>query len=130
MTKKGVVWTLLVFGFGVLLIVTIVANWAAYTPPVSSPRASTTLTTSQVTGPGRPVHDDLVLAYFTSTIRANGKRCWRISSATLWALSKDKAFVQVLCDSTGPTTGFWYGVTTDWPPSGVSPVESLRGPRL
>ena len=78
---------------------------------------------------GIPVTQSNVLEYIRVGIVLEKHRCNSISNAKLWALDTGGTYVQVLCDSTGEGTGFWYGVSFD-SDSKVERVKPLNGPIL
>jgi hypothetical protein len=84
-----------------------------------------------VASAGVSVSSRAVLRYYQIMILATGHQCRTISSAELWA-TEDKgrrsgSFSQVLCDSTGPGTGFWYGLTANTK-NEITKVQPLMRP--
>lgn len=82
---------------------------------------------SKAPPPGLPVNNEAALRYLQAGILASGNRCGRISTARLWAMDTGGTFTQVLCDSTGEKTGFWYAVYAD-KNNKFTQVKPLSGP--
>lgn len=82
---------------------------------------------SKAPPPGIPVNKEDALRYLQAGIIASGNRCERISTARLWAMKEGGTFTQVLCDSTGEKTGFWYAVYND-NKGKFTQVKPLSGP--
>jgi len=79
--------------------------------------------------PGIPVNQEAALIYMRASIVASGQRCRQISAARLWAMDTGGSYMEVLCDSTGKETGFWYALDANQKGQ-ITKVQAVTQPRF